>query len=156
MNVVSSKKSDFDAWISLAREFEPLFGPMADEIVFQEALRKAISSNSAFCIYSGLKEINQHLIGGVLISREMNEVAWLTVSQKYRGKGYGRSLIEFALSKLNQKESIFVQTFDDSVPEGQAARNLYSSFGFRDIKDGGVNPAGVPTVIMQIETCNRG
>lgn len=151
MNVVSSKKSDFDAWISLAREVEPLFGPMADEIVFQEALRKAISSNSAFCIYSDAKENNQYLIGGVLISREMNEVAWLAVSQKYRRQGYGRSLIEFALNKLNQKKNIFVQTFDDSVPEGQAARNLYFNLGFKEIKDGGLNPAGVPTVIMEIQ-----
>ena len=30
MDVVFSKATDFDAWISLAREVEPLFGPMAD------------------------------------------------------------------------------------------------------------------------------
>ena len=151
MDVVYSKIKDFNAWILIAREFEPLFGPMADEISFQEALRKAISLNTAFCIYSDPNGETNNLIGGVVISKETNEIAWLAVSQKYRGKGYGRSLIEFAVSKLNPQENIFVQTFDESVPEGKAARNLYLDFGFTDIKDGGLNPAGVPTVIMQFE-----
>ena len=51
MDVVCSKVTDFNAWVLLSREVEPLFGPMVDEIDFQEALRKDISLNSAFCIY---------------------------------------------------------------------------------------------------------
>ena len=41
------------AWIALAREFETLFGPMALDGAFQEALRQAIFSETAFCIRSG-------------------------------------------------------------------------------------------------------
>ena len=151
MDVVCSKITDFDAWIALAREVEPLFGPMADEIDFQDSLRQTISLNTAFCIYSEPNGDNRKLIGGVVISKETNEIAWLAVSQRYRRKGYGRKLIEFAISNLNLRENIFVQTFDKSVSEGKSARNLYLDFGFKDIKDGGLNPAGVPTVIMQLE-----
>jgi GNAT superfamily N-acetyltransferase len=151
MDVVCSKITDFGAWIVLAREVEPLFGPMADELGFQEALRQAIFFNTAFCIRSELYGDNKRLIGGVVISKESNEIAWLAVSQQYRGKGYGRKLIEFAISKLNQRENIFVQTFDESICEGASARKLYLDFGFIDIKNGGLNPAGVPTVIMQLE-----
>lgn len=151
MDVVYSKKTDFNAWISLAREVEPLFGPMADELNFQEALRQAISLDTAFCIYSDPNGGNKDLIGGVVISKETNEIVWLAVSQQYRGKGCGRKLIEFAVSRLNPLENMFVQTFDKSVPEGKSARNLYLDFGFTDFKDGGLNPAGVPTVIMQLE-----
>jgi GNAT superfamily N-acetyltransferase len=150
MGVVYSKENDFDGWIFLAREVEPLFGPMADEIDFQEALRKAISLKTAFCIYSEING-NNKLIGGVVISKETNEIAWLAVMNKFRGKGYGRKLIEFAISKLNQQKNIFVQTFDGTVSAGKTARNLYFDFGFTDLKDGGLNPAGVPTVIMQLE-----
>ena len=149
-DVVCSKTIDFDAWIELAREVEPLFGPMADELDFREALRQAISLKTAFCIRSKPESAHNSLLGGVIISKESNEIAWLAVSEKCRKKGYGRKLIEFALGKLNQQENIFVQTFDESVSEGESARKLYSDFGFADIKAGGLNPAGVPTVIMQL------
>ncbi|BBO81562.1 hypothetical protein DSCO28_21280 [Desulfosarcina ovata subsp. sediminis] len=150
MEIVHSEISDFDGWLSLSREVEPLFGPMADESGFQEALKQAISSNSAFCVREESDETNKKLIGGVMISKESNEIAWLAVSQRYQGNGYGRNLIEFALNKLNTKEKIFVQTFQESVPEGKAARKLYMGLGFKDIEDGGLNPAGIPTVIMQL------
>ncbi|WP_419663948.1 GCN5-related N-acetyltransferase [Desulfosarcina variabilis str. Montpellier] len=151
MDIVYSTITDFDAWIFLARQVEPIFGPMADELDFQDALKQAISSCTAFCIRSEPKKDNHRLIGGVVISREANEIAWLAVSQEDRGKGYGRRLTEFAISKLNQRKNIFVQTFDRSVCEGEPARKLYLDFGFADFKDGGPNPAGVPTVIMQLE-----
>ncbi len=35
MGIIYSKLTDFDAWIALAREVEPLFGPMANEAAFQ-------------------------------------------------------------------------------------------------------------------------
>ena len=151
MNIVYAELIDFDAWISLAREVEPLFGPMADELSFQESLKQAISLNTAFCIRSDMNEKKKNLKGGVVISKESNEIAWLAVSQQYRRNGYGRKLIEFAIGNLNQRENIFVQTFDKSVSEGEPARKLYLDFGFTDIKDGGLNPAGVPTVIMQLD-----
>ena len=151
MDVVCSKITDFDAWIQLAREVEQLFGPMADEIDFQEALRQALSLKTAFCIYSETNGIENKLIGGTVISKETNEIAWLAVSKQFRGKGYGRKLIEFAIKQLNKHENMFVQTFDVSVPEGKSARHLYLSFGFIDLKNGGLNPAGAPTVIMQLE-----
>lgn len=150
MEVVCSEEKDFDAWISLAREVEPLFGPMADEISFQEALRHAISLNTAFCIYSKINGGRREFAGGIVISEDTNEIAWLAVSQKCRGKGYGRKLIEFALSSLNPQKDIFVQTFDKSVHEGEPARKLYLASGFTDFKDGGLNPAGVSTVIMRL------
>ena len=61
-------------------------------------------------------------------------------------------MIKFAIKKLNPQENMLVQTFDKSVPEGKSARKLYLDFGFTDIKDGGLNPAGIPTIIMQIES----
>lgn len=150
MNVDYSNLSDFVAWISLAREVEPLFGPMADEASFQEAIREAISEKRAFCIRSSSDETDASLSGGVVIAEEANEIIWLAVAEKCRGMGFGRQLLKFAINSLNTQKSIYVQTFDQSVPEGTAARRLYLDSGFVDLKDGGSNPAGIPTVIMQL------
>ncbi|MCP4115722.1 MAG: GNAT family N-acetyltransferase [Desulfobacteraceae bacterium] len=149
MKISHATASDFDAWISLAREVEHLFGPMADEISFQEALKQAISDGTAFCVRSEKNEDDWILKGGIVISRESNEIAWFVVSGTSRGKGYGKALLNFAINQLNTHAPMVVQTFDNSVAEGQAARKLYGKFGFADHEKGAMNPAGVPTVIMQ-------
>ena len=117
---------------------------------FQTALRQAISNKTAFCIRSKNSDRDQVLKGGIVISKELNEILWFAVSGIYRGKGLGKALLEFAISKLNQQKSIVVQTFDESVSEGKAARQLYYNAGFTDFQKGTLNPAGLPTVIMQL------
>jgi GNAT superfamily N-acetyltransferase len=150
MDVEYSVLTDFDAWLVLAREVEHLFGPMADEANFKNALEEAIVNNAAFCIRAHSDEGDKILGGGIIISKESNEIAWLAVSEKCRGKGYGRKLLEFAISRLDIRKDIFVQTFDKSVSEGKVARKLYYDFGFADYKNDGLNPAGIPTVIMRL------
>jgi len=150
MNIAYAALTDFDAWTALAMEVEHLFGPMADDASFQKALRQAIAQKTAFCIRANSDGKDHALKGGIVISKESNEIAWLVVSDRHPGKGYGRELLKFAIDKLNHQESIFVQTFDESNSEGKAARKLYSDFGFVDYKDGGLNPAGIPTVIMRL------
>nr|NJM03921.1 GNAT family N-acetyltransferase [Desulfobacula sp.] len=148
MKVEYAELTDFDAWIRLAGEVEPLFGPMADEAPFQDALKQAMAQKTAFCIRSGPDGKECTLKGGIIISEELNEILWFAVSKPCRGKGYGRTLLDFAVSRLNRTKPILVQTFDASSPDGRAARKLYLDFGFLDYKDGGLNPAGIPTVIM--------
>ncbi len=84
MGIDYSVLTDFDAWIALAREVESLFGPMADEAGFQDALRQAISEKTAFCIRSFPDEKDRSLKGGVVISKESNEIVWLANSEIYR------------------------------------------------------------------------
>lgn len=138
--------SDLGAWLALAREVEPLFGPMADDASFQAALKQAIKDENAFCLRL---ETDAPLAGGVVISPDTNEIEWLAVSGAHRGRGLGAALLEKALARLNPEKNIVVQTFDGSVPEGHAARALYARFGFVHREDGGDNPAGLPTVIME-------
>ena len=149
MTVTVSDKTDYDAWLALAREVESLFGPMADEPGFQEALKGAIAEDTAYCIRSDHHENKAPLAGGIVISRATNEIAWLAVAEPHRGKGLGRQLLVFALDRLNPYLDMVVQTFDASVPQGAAARKLYLDFGFKDDQDGGLNPAGVRTMIMR-------
>lgn len=146
MIVEHSNLNDFGQWLALAKEVEPLFGPMVDDENFRTALENAISSKNAFCIR--LAE-GEQLGGGIIISKDLNEIVWLAVSAANRKKGCGRKLIEFALKNLKQNQDIWVQTFDNSVEQGKAARKLYADFGFIDDKSAGLNPAGIPTVIMK-------
>lgn len=149
MDIQIAGPEDFDAWIALAREVEPLFGPMADVESFREALRQAISNKTAFCLITNAGENRRIMHGGIIISKESNEIVWLAVSAESRGKGLGKALLQQAIDRLNQEKSIVVQTFDESVPEGKSARMLYKKFGFVDYKKGEINPAGIPTIIMQ-------
>jgi len=146
MNPQTACKDDFKAWIDLAREVEHLFGPMADVPSFKDALVRAIEGNNAFCIRN---EQAGALVGGIVISRETNEIVWLVVSEQSRGEGYGRALLEFALTHLNSLDHVLVQTFDETVPAGYPARRLYQRLGFEDYQKADVNPAGIPTVIMR-------
>lgn len=142
--VMVSEVSDFDEWVELAREVEPLFGSMADDAGFRGALLSALTNDEALCVYG----VDGRVQGGVILNLAQNGIAWLAVGADSRGKGVGRSLLAAAVAGLNPNREILVQTFAPQVPEGAAARRLYMDFGFADREPGGPNPAGVPTVFM--------
>lgn len=140
------KNQDFNAWLELAKEVEPLFGEMVECEDFKTEIKKFIHHSSAFCI-----ENTNHIEGIVAINKAENEIAWLAVSKKSRRKGYGYRLLKTAIDCLDNNKPIFVQTFSSNVKDGIAARKLYMRFGFQDYKEAGKNPAGIHTVIMKLE-----
>jgi GNAT superfamily N-acetyltransferase len=136
--------SDIPAWLKLAAEAEPLFGSMVNEESFHGAMDACILSESALCLVTG----NNIPAGIIAIDRSANEILWFVVGQEHRGKGYGKELLETALTELDKTRPVYVQTFAPGIQEGGNARALYSHRGFRDHKEGGLNPAGLDTVIM--------
>ncbi len=148
MNVKISSTTDYQMWLSLAKEVEPLFGPMVNEKEFQYALKKALNNKRAYCIYSEEHTPSNSIVGGIIISKALNEILWFAVSSAYRKKGYGRKLLCTALLKLDKNRVITVQTFDKSATAGTAARKLFQDFGFIDSQTSNINPAGIPTIIM--------
>ena len=143
MKVQIAKIEDYENWLKLAKEVEPLFGPMAEEGPFQTALKILIEHKQAFCIKQ-----DAEFCGAIAISKNDNEILWFAVSQTCKGKGYGRSLLQYATNELDGYKNITVQTFADGIKVGEPARQLYQSFGFIDLKPSENNPAGYPTVIM--------
>ena len=148
MEAYQSTLEDFDRWIRLAKEVEPLFGPMVGDPGFQEGLRRAISDGDAFCIRTADVENGQTLQGGLIVSRETNEILWLAVAEESRGRGIGKALLKKAVKCLDRARPITVTTFEGSVEAGLPASNLYRKFGFNDSTPGEMNPAGIPTVVM--------
>jgi len=137
------KQHDYAAWIELAREVEPMFGPMADSVEFQAGIKDCIENNNAFGILS-----NNKLAGVIAIDRQHNEILWLAVGEKYRGNRYGDLLVKKAIEELECNGDIYVQTFSNEIEEGKSARIIYERNGFVDFKNAGKNPANIETVIM--------
>jgi GNAT superfamily N-acetyltransferase len=127
----------------LALQVEHLFGKMTGVEEFQQALEQCLTTKNVI----GYRK-NTEVYGAGIIDKQRNEIAWFVVDTKQRGSGIGTQILERILSELDRKKDIVVQTFADHIPEGEAARTLYKKFGFLDHADGGLNPAGIPTVIM--------
>jgi ribosomal protein S18 acetylase RimI-like enzyme len=138
------KLQEYNTWIELAREVEPLFGPMADSIEFQEGIQSCIQTRNAF----GIMNYDGNIAGIIALDRENNEILWLAVKKEYRGNGYGDQLVKTAIKELENNGDIYVQTFSKNIEEGQSARIIYERNGFVDLKDAGKNPANIDTVIM--------
>lgn len=139
---------DYEPWLRLSKEVESLFGPMADKVDFQNALKGILASQQAFCV----RETDipgSPLCGGIAIDRESNHILWLVVAGAHRGKGLGNILLQQALKALDPQHPIQVQTFADGVKEGLPARRLYLAQGFVDIQNCEPTPTGIPTVLME-------
>ena len=121
---------------------------MVKDPSFNEGLRQAISDRNAFCIRKADGGHEQTLRGGIVVSREANEILWFAVEEESRGLGIGKTLLKEAIQYLDQNRPITVTTFEGSVEAGLPARKLYQKFGFNDSRLGDMNPAGIPTVIM--------
>ncbi len=148
MEVHVATLADFEPWLALAQEVEPLFGPMVAEHSFHQALKDAIRAGSAFCIRAEAAQPGDSLCGGIVIAPEANELAWFAVAERYQGCGFGKALLAHALSQLDQNRDVAVQTFDAKSEAGAPARGLYQRFGFTDHQAGPPTPTGIPTVLM--------
>jgi len=151
MPVRLSNSNDFTYWLKLAKEVEPLFGPMVDDPIFCDGLRKAIREGRAICFAEGGQAGgSEAFLGGILISKAANEILWLAVAERSRGRRIGSALLAEALGRLNRTRPITVTTFERSLAAGIPARRLYESVGFHYTGEAGLNPAGIPTVVMTL------
>jgi len=138
------KQQDYNTWIAFAKEVEPLFGPMADSEEFRDGITKCIQNNNAFGIYN-----DEGILAGIIaLDRDHNEILWLAVGKKFRGNKFGDKLVKKAIEELEVNGDIYVQTFSRKTEEGKYARIIYENNGFVDLRDAGINPANIETVIM--------
>jgi ribosomal protein S18 acetylase RimI-like enzyme len=144
VRVQLATEADISAWIALAVEVEPLFGPHAHSADFQHVLRKNIARGSAFCVRADEGLPGTHLLGGLLFSAHPPhyKISWLAVAASARGQGIGRALVRHALSCVVAPAEISVITFGEDVAEGEAARRLYQALGFEPAQVVAPGPEG--------------
>jgi ribosomal protein S18 acetylase RimI-like enzyme len=140
--------ADFDPWLALALEVEHLFGPMVASPSFRLGLAELVAKGQGFCIRTGDGQPGNRLCGALAVISEHNEIAWLAVDRAHQGRGHARALLDHALGRLDPRRDVLVQTFAPEVEQGLAARHLYLSAGFVDLRPAGPNAAGIPTVFM--------
>ncbi|MBN2535727.1 MAG: GNAT family N-acetyltransferase [Spirochaetales bacterium] len=61
-------------------------------------------------------------------------MAWFCVDPGHRGKGIGKRLIEYSISKARESGKKYFRLYTSSDPNEAAAQNLYEKYGFNIVK----------------------
>lgn len=142
--IVAAQPQDCAAWLELAREVEPLFGPMVNDPGFHRALENNIARGTAYCIRVENGAADSPLVGGLLFSPKppTYKIGWLAVSQNYRGQQIGTKLVAHVIQLVQPPAQLVVTTFGADIAGGQAARRLYTRMGFIPAEQAPNGPEG--------------
>ena len=144
MRVVAAQTEDIPAWLDLAAEVEPLFGPMVNEPSFLRALHKNIERGTAFCVREADGPPSIPLLGGLLFSPKppVYTIGWLAVTQRHRRQGIGQALIEYTLNLVTPPAELVLTTFGPDHAAGEPARRFYERMGFQAAEAAPNGPEG--------------
>jgi GNAT superfamily N-acetyltransferase len=144
---------DIPAWLLLAAEVEPLFGPMIQEPSFLAALINNIQRGSAYCIRNDDDPPGQSLHGGLLFSAKppLYRIGWLAVAQRARKQGYASSLLRHVLKQAVPPATVQVVTFGSDNLSGRPVRRLYERFGFTPAEMTCSGPDGTSRQIFRLQ-----
>jgi GNAT superfamily N-acetyltransferase len=142
--VITADLHDIPAWLALAAQVEPLFGPHIADPGFNAALRRNIARGTAFCIRRDAGPPGAPLLGGLLFSPKppIYTLGWLAVAEGHRRHGIGRQLVEHALGLVQPPAEVVVTTFGSGSPAGEPARRFFRALGFRPAEPAPDGPEG--------------
>ncbi|MEU3830539.1 GNAT family N-acetyltransferase [Streptomyces sp. NPDC029080] len=143
MIVRLAQEQDLPGFLDLAGEVEQWFGPMVGDSGFHSAVNKHIRRSTALVAASPGSDV----LGGLLFGGKAPtyHVHWLVVSERERGKGAGRALVEEAARRWIQGPgSTEVVTFGVDHPGAVAsgARVFYERLGFAPAESADPGPEG--------------
>jgi len=143
-HVVVAQPEDIPAWLILAIEVEPLFGPMGNDPSFHRALHKNIGRGTAFCVREVDGPPGVPLLGGLLLSPKppIYTIGWLAVAQQHRRHGIGQRLIEHVVGLVEIPAEFVVTTFGGDNPAGEPACRFYERMGFHAAEPAPNGPEG--------------
>jgi GNAT superfamily N-acetyltransferase len=152
-NVVQALPEEIPAWLALAHEVEPLFGPMVDDPGFHRALKKNIARGTAYCIRENGQPAGAPLMGGLLFSPKPPKyvIGWLAVAEAHRRSGIGQALVAHALSQVEPPATISLTTFGPDNPAGEPARCFYQKLGFHPAESAPDGPEGGSRQVYRLD-----
>jgi len=147
VRVTVACEKDIAAWLDLAAEVEPLFGPMVGEPGFVEALRRNVARGTAFCARVADGPPGTPLMGALMFSphpphSRCCRIGWLAVARAWRRRGVGRALVEHVFGLVETPAVMAVTTFGAGNKGGEAARRFYTRMGFAPAEMAPLGPEG--------------
>ena len=145
MHVALAQPADLQAWLDLAAEVEPLFGPMVVDPGFHAALERHIARQTAFCVREQDGAPGTPLMGALLFSIghvPHYKIGWLAVAQRWRRQGVAQALVEHCLRLIQPPAELSVVTFGADNLAGRPARRFYERMGFQASEEAPNGPEG--------------
>ena len=121
-----ASEADIDAWMALVALVRDAF-PGLSLSEYRETLRKAVSERRALCAKDG-----GALLGVLVLSDQHNGIGFLAVHPEARGRGVASALVRKMLEVLPADQDVFVTTYREDDPLGEAPRALYKRLGFEE------------------------
>ena len=121
-----ASEADIDAWMALVALVRDAF-PGLSLSEYREHLRKAVSERRALCAKDG-----GVLLGVLVLSDQHNGIGFLAVHPEARGRGVASALARKMLEVLPADQDVFVTTYREDDPLGEAPRALYKRLGFEE------------------------
>jgi ribosomal protein S18 acetylase RimI-like enzyme len=145
MYVALAQPADIPAWLDLAAEVEPLFGPMVADPGFHAALERNIQRQTAFCMREQDNAPGTPLMGALLFSiahAPHYRIGWLAVAQRWRRRGVAQALAEHCFQLIRPPGELSVVTFGEDNVVGRPARRFYERMGFQAAEAAPNGPEG--------------
>lgn len=126
MNFVTNiaHSTDIEEWMSLVNIVEDNF-PGLNKEEYQKTLKTCIENQEAICT-----KIQGQIVGILLFSVEHQVLAFMAVHPEFRKRGVGAAMIEYMASLFPVGSDIWVTTYRENDPQGEAARAMYLKCGF--------------------------
>jgi GNAT superfamily N-acetyltransferase len=160
LTVRSAAEADVPGILALAGEVEHWFGPMVVVPGFHRALHQHIADDRALLVSDG-----EQLAGGVLFDGAAPRFAvhWLVVSERVRGRGAGRKLMDAAIDRLTagrglaEGDVVEVVTFGADHPGAvtSGARAFYERLGFVPAEAAQDGPEGGSRQVFRYQRTSR-
>jgi GNAT superfamily N-acetyltransferase len=145
MHVTLAQPADIPAWLELAAEVEPLFGPMVAGPGFHAALERNIARQTAFCVREQDGAPGVPLMGALLFSATHAphyKIGWLAVAQRWQRQGVAHTLVEHCFRLVQPPAELSVVTFGADNLAGSPARRFYERMGFQAAEAAPNGPEG--------------
>lgn len=128
MNVRFGTPDDLPSWMALVRHVAWNFPGLETEAALQEhaaTVEKFIRKGNAVCAVR-----DYEVVGVLLFSRRLNMLCCMAVAPEYRRQGVAQRMFDLMLTIADPTRDLFVTTFRDGDPKGDAPRAFYMKNGF--------------------------